>query len=788
MNARANILIVDDRPDKLLVMQAILEELGQSLYTVRSGEEALREILKRDFALILLDVNMPGLDGLETAALIRRRKRSAHIPIIFITADYADELRTSKGYSLGAVDYITSPIVPEVLRAKAKVFVDLFLLAEQAKLQSQQRIALAEEKAARRAAEQATRRLAFLAEATTTLAESLDIAAGTRELTRLVVPTIADVALLELWEDDVPRHGHVAWRAGSGTGDAASHGAFAEHLHVHAGDGSLAPAAPVADAAGASPARGAPAPGTPAADGTQATITCSATAGSRAGVPDWLAHAMSACVRSARAELVSPPRSSTAAGAGGSATPGEAGGDMPVEAQDSLACLHEAYCVPLAARGRTLGVLTLCMVDPQRRFDADRLATVTDLASRAAISLDNALLYRKIQDEDRRKNEFLAMLAHELRNPLAPISNAVHLLNTQEQDPGRLKWARDVIARQLKQLVRLVDDLLDVSRITRGKIELKDEVLDAAAVIAAAVETSRPNVDQLEHTLTTLVPPQPLRLHGDFARVSQVLANLINNAAKYTPRGGRIAVTAEREGDNVVFRVRDSGVGIPHEYLRTIFEPFTQVDQTLDRSQGGLGIGLTLVRSLVEMQGGSVEAFSAGRDQGSELVVRLPAVGDDAIGPIRVDASARVEASAAGLRVLVVDDNRDVADTTATILRLSGCDTHVAYDGAAGIEAVERLHPDAVLLDIGLPGLDGYQVAERMRRHPAHRRTLVVAVSGYGQEEDRARSMAAGFDYHVVKPIDPVVITGLLASLREGQVPGALPENVVHFPTRRAAE
>jgi signal transduction histidine kinase/DNA-binding response OmpR family regulator len=744
MSARANILIVDDRPDKLLVMQAILEDLGQNLYTVRSGEEALREVLARDFALILLDVNMPGLDGLETAALIRRRKRSAHIPIIFITADYADELRTAKGYSLGAVDYITSPIVPEVLRAKTKVFVDLYLLAEQAKLQSQQRIALAEEKAARRAAEQATRRLAFLAEATTTLARSLDLEAGARALAQLVVPQIAEVALLELWEDGVRRLAHAAWRQDGATSCASV-------------------AAETSDA-----------------------------------VAEWLARAMLASRQGGRAELVAAPATPEA-----SATAGFAEGyaprapdgladarppTVPAPALAALATVREAYCLPLAARGRTLGVLALGLAEPARHFDSEALAIATDLAGRAAISLDNALLYRKIQEEDRRKNEFLAMLAHELRNPLAPISNAVHLLNTQEHDGARVKWAREVIGRQLKQLVRLVDDLLDVSRITRGKIELKSEVLDADALIAAAVETGRPNVDQLEHVLTTLVPPQPLRMRGDFARVSQVLANLINNAAKYTPRGGRIAVTASREGGELVFRVRDSGVGIPAEHLRSIFEPFTQVDQTLDRSQGGLGIGLTLVRSLVEMHGGSVEATSAGRDQGSEFVVRFPALAESVAGALHADAPKRSDASAAGLRVLVVDDNRDVADTTATILRLSGCDTHVAYDGTAGIEAVERLQPDAVLLDIGLPGLDGYQVAERMRRLPALRRTLVVAVSGYGQEEDRARSMAAGFDYHVVKPIDPLVITGLLASLREGRVPAGLPENVVPFPARRAAE
>jgi signal transduction histidine kinase/DNA-binding response OmpR family regulator len=716
---KANILVVDDRPDKLLVVQAILEDLGQNLFTAASGEEALRHVLTRDFALILLDVNMPGLDGLETAALIRGRKRSSHIPIIFITADYADELRTAKGYSLGAVDYIASPIVPEVLRAKVRVFVDLFLLAEQAKHQAQQRIALAEEKAARQAAEQATRRLGFLAEATAKLAASLDVGAATHELARLVVPAIADVCLLTLVEDG-----------------------GAERVEVSASS------------------RNAP-------DGVALMTLESAPQG-------WLGDGLASSARSGQPQMITAPARSAAVRTD----------EMPLFAQ-----LAEVYCIPLKARGRTLGLLALGLNAASRRFDADTLATAIDLASRAAISLDNALLYRKIHEEDRRKNEFLAMLAHELRNPLAPISNAVHLLTVQEHDPVRLRWARDIIGRQLKQLVRLVDDLLDVSRITRGKIELKLETIDAAAVVAAAVETSRPNVDQLEHALTILQPPDPVRLRGDFARVSQVLANLINNAAKYTQRGGRISVSAGREGREVVFRVRDSGMGIPAEFLTAIFEPFTQVDRTIERSQGGLGIGLTLVKSLVQLQGGTVSAHSDGRDQGSEFVVRFPAVADAPAATVAaVDVHTRADVSAAGLRVLVVDDNRDVADTTATILRLSGCDTHVAYDGRTGLDAVERLQPDAVLLDIGLPGLDGYQVAERLRAQPAHRKMLVVAVSGYGQDEDRIRSKAAGFDYHVVKPIDPTVINGLLGSLRASRVAALLPENVVHFPARRAVE
>jgi len=307
-----------------------------------------------------------------------------------------------------------------------------------------------------------------------------------------------------------------------------------------------------------------------------------------------------------------------------------------------------------------------------------------------------------------------------------------------------------------------------VSRITRGKIELKIETVDVEQVIAAAIETSKPNIDAQRHTLSLHQPSEPLAVKGDFARVAQVLSNLVNNAAKYTPKGGRISLSAAREGNEIAFRIRDSGVGIPPEFIASIFDPFTQVDRTLARSHGGLGIGLTLVRRLVEMQNGRVGVRSEGRNRGSEFTVHLPASPDAATVPALAATSANAgdRPSPAGLRVLVVDDNRDVADSTASIMRMNGCDVHVAYDGKAAIESVQRLRPDAVLLDIGLPSIDGYLVAEHIRAQPENGRTMIVAVSGYGQEQDRLRSKSVGFDYHVVKPIDPTVLAGLVGSLR----------------------
>ncbi|HTL31593.1 MAG TPA: response regulator [Kofleriaceae bacterium] len=693
---RANILVVDDRPDKLLVYKTMLEDLGQNVLTATSGDEALKQVLERDFALILLDVNMPGLDGLETAALIRGRKKSAHTPIMLITSDYGDEPRIRKAYSLGAVDYISSPVVPEILRAKVNVFVELHLLAEQAKRQAQERIALVEEKAAREAAERASRRLAFLAEASGELASSLDLEATLRAFLGLVVPRLADVGLLSI---------------------SAVDGQLDRHEMVWSSN-----------------------------DPEHPLLTASLL---ELGSP--LLEKMAQRVReSGKPETIERDASDEAARI-----------DLPRGLS-----VHTLMIVPLLVRGRRLGVLSLGLDATDRRFDADAVAMVADLATRGATALDNALLFRKIQDEDQRKNEFLAMLAHELRNPLAPISNAVHILRVSETDSVKVAWARDLIGRQLKQLVRLVDDLLDVSRITRGKIELKMETVDVAQVVAAAIETSRPNIDAQRHTLSLQLPVEALALRGDFARVAQILSNLVNNAAKYTPKGGRISLSAARDGDEVVFRIRDSGIGIPPEFIASIFDPFTQADRTLARSHGGLGIGLTLVRRLVEMQQGRVSVRSEGRNRGSEFTVHLPVATDAGAATDLNVASAGDDASPAGLRVLVVDDNRDVADSTASIMRMNGCDVHVVYDGRAAIESVQRLRPDAVLLDIGLPAIDGYLVAEHIRAQPENGRTMIVAVSGYGQEQDRLRSKSVGFDYHVVKPIDPAVLAGLVGSLR----------------------
>jgi signal transduction histidine kinase len=360
-------------------------------------------------------------------------------------------------------------------------------------------------------------------------------------------------------------------------------------------------------------------------------------------------------------------------------------------------------------------------------------------------------------EADRRKDEFLATLAHELRNPLAPILNGLYILRLRGNTEGALANVYQMLDRQVKQLVRLVDDLLEVSRITRGKLELRRERVQLEAVLASALETSRPLVEARQHELALSLPAQPLALYADPTRLAQVVANLLNNAAKYTEPGGRIELRARCEPGCALIEVRDTGVGIPREMLGRIFELFTQLDQSLERTQGGLGIGLTLVKHLVEMHGGSVEAWSEGPGRGSEFRVRVPlAEPHSARGSAPARSASRRPAGAdRPRRILVVDDNRDAAESLGLLLELRGHEVRLAYDGYTALASARATTPDVVFLDIGLPGMNGYEVARQLRREPALREIVLVAQTGWGQAGDRQRALDAGFDHHLVKPIAP---------------------------------
>jgi CheY-like chemotaxis protein len=577
---------VDDQPARLLSYEAILRELGHELVSARSGPEALEMLLKEEFAVILLDVSMPGMDGFELAQLIHEHPRFEKTPIIFVTGLHINDLDRLKGYALGAVDYVHVPVVPEILRSKVSVLTELYL-----KRRELQKINLSLERT--------------------------------------------------------------------------------------------------------------------------------------------------------NAEL-------------------------------------------LAAN-------TLLHVEKARELEAAN-ATLTQ----ANESLEHEIVERRRLEEtlveaDRKKDEFLAMLAHELRNPLAPILNSVQLLRMQDLDDPELIWCREVIERQAQHLTRLVEDLLDVSRISQGKLRLQRTDIALETVVASAIETTRPLIDARGHEFDVDLPSRSVRVFGDMTRLAQVVGNLINNAAKFTDTGGSIRVSLEiarcADGaEEALIRVRDSGVGISPEMLPRVFDLFTQGERPADRAQAGLGIGLALVHRLVGLHGGRVEAHSQGLGMGSEFVVALPlreapagAVAEIAPGrspaaadvrresnrvraPNPAEAPHPVRASQHGppRRILVVDDNEDAAMSMVLLLRQRGHEVEVALDGLAGLRAVSSFDPEIVFLDLGMPTLDGYEVARRIRGLPHGGTRTLVALTGYGQAEDRRRSREAGFDHHFVKPLESKDLDELL--------------------------
>jgi signal transduction histidine kinase len=546
---KVNILLVDDQPARLYTYEAILGELGENLVSAQSGREALQLLMEREFAAILLDVSMPGMDGFETAALIHQHPRFEKTPIIFVTAVHVTDLDRLQGYKLGAVDYVYVPVVPEILRGKVQVLVELY-----------------------RKRRELQRLNCELAIANSTLQ-----AEKTRELERL---------------------------------------------------------------------------------------------------------------------------------------------------NESLALANRE----LANANTTLQ---------------------GEIAERQRAQ--NAL-----QDADQRKDEFLAMLSHELRNPLAAIDGAVRLMQQKNLFDPQLAWARDVLGRQLEQLGRLIDDLLDISRISRGKITLRREPVDLVTVIARAVETTRPLIEARNHELRVQMPDRPVRLHGDLVRLTQVVSNLLTNAAKYSSEAGQIELLVNSmrgdDGDQVEIRVRDTGIGIAPDQLVHVFELFRQLENPLSRREGGLGVGLALARGLVEMHGGQIEAHSPGVGHGSEFVVRLPQL-------VTPDTRARSVDAAQGrymttkLRLLLVDDNVDSARTLAMLLELSGHEVQVAHSGPAALALVGEYQPACVFLDIGMPEMNGYEVARRLRGETRYDGMHLIALTGYGRDYDKQQAEAAGFDQYLIKPV-----------------------------------
>jgi signal transduction histidine kinase len=540
---RVNILMVDDQGSNLLALRAILDSLGENLVAAHNGDEALRDVLDKDFAVILLDVQMPELDGFETAELIRKRERSRHTPIIFLTAYEQNDVQAFKGYSLGAVDFLCKPLVPEVLRSKVSVFVELKRMAMKLERQAEQ------------------------------IRET-----ERRERERL-------------------------------------------------------------------------------------------------------------------------------------------------------------------------------LLEERQRWELDRLRAESEKERKRAEELAIA---------DQRKDEFLAMLGHELRNPLAPILNALHLMRLRAGPDDETAAMRELIERQARLMSRLVDDLLDVSRITRGSIHLRKARVNLRDIVSLAIDSMRPFLTAHRHQLDLQMGQDPIWLNADATRLEQVIANLLQNAGKYMEDGGRICVTIGTATDAVHLSVRDHGIGMSADLVPHVFDLFMQGDKSLDRSQGGLGIGLTLARRLVELHGGTITAASDGPGQGSAFTIRLPTL-PAAPAPVAPSQASPGASPPQRRRVLIVDDNMDAATSLAMVLRLEGHEVSLAHDGPAALAAIAEHRPEVVFLDIGLPGMSGYEVARRVREEGCFKDGLLVAMTGYGQDQDRQNCHEAGFDLHLVKPVDPTMIREMLA-------------------------
>jgi signal transduction histidine kinase/DNA-binding response OmpR family regulator len=682
LNEPVNILVVDDVPEKALAIEATLAELGQNVVKATSGREALRCLLKDDFAVILLDVNMPEMDGFETAALIRERKRSVHTPIIFITA-FNDDTHVAMGYSLGAVDYICTPLDPNVLRTKVGVFVDLCQKTETIRQQAAHQIQLAREQTARQAAEKAMRRASLLAEASRLLSRSLDFDATLATLREAVVPALADGCQLVLQD---PSGSY--WFANAESPDST----------------------------GADPNRT-----------SHARI---------ATVSGPLAKAVSDAVASGHAQRIDD--ASMLCGAPG---------------LDPKRKWSNLIVVPLNARDVPLGAIVCCLQGVRRQFDPSDITLIENLANRATTALENARLYQTIRDGERRKDEFLAMLGHELRNPLAAITNAGELTRLLDPLDPAFDQAVEIIRQQASLMKRLVDDLLDVSRITSGRIELKKSAVRVKEVLTRMAESTATLFKSRGHSLHLSIPEEEIVFEADPCRLEQILSNLLVNAAKYTDPGGEVWLAATRSGPDVVFRVRDSGIGIGPDLLPNVFDLFAQANRSLHRAEGGLGIGLTIVRGLAELHGGRVWVTSNGFGRGAEFSVALPAA-TEIVDPDPTLLPFQIEVNTEPRRILVVEDQPALSYVTVALLRKLGHEVRAAADGAEAITAVREYRPDVVLLDIGLPGMDGYEVASSLRSEMGDAAPLLVAMTGYGQHEASRHASTARFDHHLVKPAD----------------------------------
>jgi signal transduction histidine kinase/CheY-like chemotaxis protein len=442
--------------------------------------------------------------------------------------------------------------------------------------------------------------------------------------------------------------------------------------------------------------------------------------------------------------------------------------------------LKSYICVPLIVSGQPWGILTFATAESGRRYTEADLALAMDLANRAAVAIENNRLYYALREADRRKDEFLATLAHELRNPLAPVRNALEMLKQVGSSNPAAQGARAMMARQLAHMARLIDDLMDVSRITRGKLALRKEKVDLSAIIRDAADVCRSSYAERCHDIRITLPPQPLQVHGDPVRLEQVIGNLLNNACKYTDPGGLIEVQVAADDSHIEVSVKDNGIGISSAMLPKVFDMFTQAQNSSDRAGGGLGIGLSLVKYLVELHNGTIAVHSEGEGRGSKFILRLPALVEKPAAEEPPSIGIRPAMAGKRRRILVVDDNKDAARSLAMLLKLQGHEIQMAGDGEEAVQRAVEFNAEVILLDIGLPKLNGYDACRAIRKLRGDNQPVVFALTGWGQEEDRRRSKEAGFDSHIVKPVDYQALVAMLESLSSGRNAGITSD----IPTR----
>jgi PAS domain S-box-containing protein len=930
VRAPCPILLVDDTPANLLALEAVLHELGEPMVRAGSGAEALRLLRDGDFAVVLLDVRMPGMDGFETARLIRAQRRSRATPIIFITADTTN--LSVEAYAIGAIDLLAKPLVPAVLKAKVGFFVELH--RSRLELQAAEQRAVADR--------------AFLAAVLEAVEDGVVACGADGELTLFnratrefhgagAQATDADewAQQYDLYRPDgktpLPKEEIPLFRAFSGeavrnaemviapkSGKPRVVLASGQPLYDESGRklGAVVSMHDVTARREAQAAAEAAAREQDRRREAEAAADLIRESGERlraseerarlatdaAGLGVWMWDLASDSVTWENERMFTllglSAQDESVGGAGFNARfvhhddarafrraiartvlRGEqlrfegrfvrhhdhavrwmeltgivqsAADDSPLrvlgtaadithrkEAEEELRkseeryrtlfeSIDEGFCIVeiefdgageacdyrfvetnpafekhtglVGAQGKRMRELVpdhdrhwfqiygrVALTGKPVRFENEaksmgrwfdvyaarlggpgsaRVAVLfNDVTERRRSREKLERLAAELAETDRRKTEFLATLAHELRNPLAPLSNGLQLIRMTFGEPEALEKARQMMERQLKHLVRLVDDLLDIARISSGKIELKKERIKLTTVLHSAVESSMPLVTGARHTLTLQVSDESLELVADPIRLGQVVSNLLNNAAKYTPAGGRIQLSVHAESDHAVISVADTGNGIAADALPQVFEMFTQVGRDRDRSQGGLGIGLALVRRLAELHGGSVTAESAGIGQGSRFTVRLPLASPPTADVSAAPPSVPKAQQPGQLRVLVVDDNVDAAESLAALLDLAGHATRIAHDGDQALQTAHEFRPEVVFLDIGMPGKDGYEVARALRGKPETQQAVLVALTGWGAKDDRARSRSAGFDHHLTKPAGIAAVEGLLSKM-----------------------